>query len=54
MSHMPSTPPTTAGGTPRYLAIATELGQAILSGQLAPGEKLAPHRVMAKRLGVTT
>ena len=39
---------------PRYLAIADELAQAIETGQLAPGEKLPPHRVMAKRLGVTT
>lgn len=42
------------GKTPRYLAIATELAQAIETGQLAPGEKLPPHRVLAKRLGVTT
>ena len=47
-------PTRTANTTPRYLAIAADLEQAILSGQLAPGEKLAPHRVMAKRLGVTT
>jgi len=40
--------------TPRYLAIAAELAQAIESGQLAPGEKLPPHRVLAKQLGVTT
>jgi len=51
---MPSTPPPPADTTPRYLAIAGELAQAILSGQLAPGEKLAPHRVLARRLGVTT
>jgi len=44
----------TAGKTPRYLAIAAELAQAIESGQLAPGEKLLPHRVLAKQLGVTT
>lgn len=51
---MPFTPPPPADNTPRYLAIAGELAQAILSGQLAPGEKLAPHRVLARRLGVTT
>ncbi len=38
---------------PKYQAIADELAQAIVSGQYAPGEKLPPHRVMAKRLGVT-
>ena len=41
-------------GTPKYQAIAAELAQAILNGQLAAGEKLPPHRVLAKRLGVTT
>lgn len=51
---MPSISPASGGTTPRYLAIAADLEQAILSGQLAPGEKLVPHRVMAKRLGVTT
>lgn len=40
--------------TPRYQAIAEELAQTILNGQLAAGEKLPPHRVLAKRLGVTT
>ena len=52
---MPSTTPRPAPeNRPRYLAIADELAQAIETGQLAPGEKLPPHRVMAKRLGVTT
>lgn len=37
----------------KYEAIADELADAIISGQYAPGEKLPPHRVMAKRLGVT-
>jgi DNA-binding transcriptional MocR family regulator len=46
--------PGASGKTPRYLAIAAELAQAIESGQLAPGEKLPPHRVLAKQLGVTT
>ena len=50
--HVPLTG--TSGKTPRYQAIAAELAQAIESGQLAPGEKLPPHRVLAKRLGVTT
>ena len=45
---------TTEPGKPKYQAIAADLAQAILNGQLAPGEKLPPHRVMAKRLGVTT
>lgn len=40
--------------TPRYHAIAAELSQTILTGQLAAGDKLPPHRVLAKRLGVTT
>ncbi|MFO1193639.1 MAG: PLP-dependent aminotransferase family protein [Rhodoferax sp.] len=51
---MPLPPPDNPGKTPRYLAIAIELAQAIDSGQLAPGEKLPPHRVMARQLGVTT
>lgn len=34
-------------------SIADDLAHAIVSGQYAPGEKLPPHRVMAKRLGVT-
>jgi DNA-binding transcriptional MocR family regulator len=50
--HVP--PAGNSGKTPRYLAIATEMAQAIETGQLAPGEKLPPHRVLAKRLGVTT
>ena len=40
--------------TPKYHAIASELSQTILTGQLAAGDKLPPHRVLAKRLGVTT
>lgn len=48
---MPRTAQPTA--TPRYQAIADELALAIVNGQFAPGEKLPPHRVMAKRLGVT-
>ena len=50
--HVP--PAGNSGKTPRYLAIATEMAQAIETGQLAPGEKLPPHRVLAKRLGGTT
>lgn len=45
--------PTQPVPVPKFQAIADELAQAIVSGQLAPGEKLLPHRVMAKRLGVT-
>lgn len=37
----------------KHEAIADELAHAIVTGQYAPGEKLPPHRVMAKRLGVT-
>jgi len=40
-------------GKPTFQAIADDLAHAIVSGQLAPGEKLPPHRIMAKRLGVT-
>lgn len=40
-------------GKPKYQAIADDLAQAIVNGQFGPGEKLPPHRVMAKRLGVT-
>lgn len=38
---------------PKYQTIAEDLAQAIVNGQFGPGEKLPPHRVMAKRLGVT-
>ena len=41
------------GSKPRYQAIADDMAQAIVNGQFGPGEKLPPHRVMAKRLGVT-
>lgn len=41
------------GAKARHQAIADELAHAILNGQLAPGEKLLPQRVLAKRLGVT-
>jgi len=46
-------PPSPSKRTTTYETIATELAHAIVSGQYAPGEKLPPHRVMAKRLGVT-
>ena len=39
---------------PKYQAIASELALTIRNGQLAAGEKLPPHRVLAHRLGVTT
>jgi DNA-binding transcriptional MocR family regulator len=39
---------------PKYQAIASELALTIRNGQLAAGEKLPPHRVLARRLGVTT
>lgn len=38
---------------PRYLAIADELAQAILNGQLPTGERLPPQRKLAQRLAVT-
>lgn len=40
-------------GKPRYLAIADELAQFILNGQLPTGERLPPQRKLAQRLGVT-
>ena len=39
---------------PKYQAIAEELAQSILNGQMAIGEKLPPQRDLAHRLGVTT
>jgi DNA-binding transcriptional MocR family regulator len=41
------------GTKPKYQAIADDLAQSILAGQLAIGEKLPPHRDLAQRLGVT-
>ena len=38
---------------PRFLTIAAELEYAITHGELATGEKLQPHRVLARSLGVT-
>ncbi|GAB2884483.1 transcriptional regulator MdrR2 [Paraburkholderia jirisanensis] len=42
------------GGEPKYRSIADSYAQAIRNGQLPPGEKLPPHRVLARQLGVTT
>lgn len=42
------------GGEPKYQAIARAYAQAIGSGQLLLGEKLPAHRLLARRLGVTT
>lgn len=42
------------GSKPKYQAIAEELAQSILNGQMAIGEKLPPQRDLAHRLGVTT
>jgi DNA-binding transcriptional MocR family regulator len=42
------------GGEPKYRSIADAYAQAIRNGQLLPGEKLPPHRVLAQQLGVTT
>ena len=41
------------GRKPRYQAIADELAQHILNGQLPTGERLPPQRKLAQRLGVT-
>lgn len=38
---------------PRYLAIAEELAQHILGGQIPTGERLPPQRKLAQRLAVT-
>jgi DNA-binding transcriptional MocR family regulator len=38
---------------PRYLAIAEELAQHILNGQIPTGERLPPQRKLAQRLAVT-
>lgn len=38
---------------PKYLAIADEIGQLILGGQLPTGERLPPQRKLAQRLKVT-
>ncbi len=46
----PATPP---ARPTKYETIADQLADAIISGQYAPGERLPPHRVMAKRLGMT-
>lgn len=42
------------GSKPKYQSIADELARAILTGQLASGEKLPPQRLLADRLRVTT
>lgn len=38
---------------PKYLAIARALSEAIRQGELAPGARLPPHRVLADTLGVS-
>lgn len=50
---MPRAAPEPSNRPTKYEAIANDLAHAIVNGQYAPGEKLPPHRVMAKRLGVT-
>jgi len=37
---------------PIYLAVADAIAQAIDQGHLQPGERLAPHRILARQLGV--
>ncbi|RDV00947.1 PLP-dependent aminotransferase family protein [Trinickia dinghuensis] len=39
---------------PKYQAIARAYAQAIRGGQMLPGEKLPAHRLLAKKLSVTT
>ncbi|HEY4801377.1 MAG TPA: GntR family transcriptional regulator, partial [Paraburkholderia sp.] len=39
---------------PKYRAIAHAYAQAIHGGQMLPGEKLPAHRLLAKKLSVTT
>jgi DNA-binding transcriptional MocR family regulator len=39
---------------PKYRAIANAYAQAINGGQMLPGEKLPAHRLLAKKLNVTT
>jgi len=39
---------------PKYRAIAQAYSQAIHGGQMLPGEKLPAHRLLAKKLSVTT
>ncbi|WP_321878326.1 aminotransferase-like domain-containing protein [Paraburkholderia bannensis] len=41
-------------GEPKYRAIAYAYAQAINGGQMLPGEKLPAHRLLAKKLNVTT
>ncbi len=38
---------------PKYAAIADSIGEAVANGQLAPGDRLPPHRDLSYRLGVT-
>jgi DNA-binding FadR family transcriptional regulator len=42
-----------AGGAPTRAALAEQLRDRILSGELAPGEKLAPERVLAQEFGLS-
>jgi DNA-binding transcriptional MocR family regulator len=50
---MPSwTPRVEAGSGPKYLVIAEALAFDIRTGRLKPGDRLPPHRVLAKELGV--
>src|SRR3954471_7659074 len=50
---MPSwTPRVEAGSGPKYLVIAEALAFDIRTGRLKPGDRLPPHRLLAKELGV--
>lgn len=48
------TSPALARNEPKYRAIAYAYAQAIDGGQMLPGERLPAHRLLAKKLNVTT
>jgi DNA-binding transcriptional MocR family regulator len=45
------TPSLSGRAGPRYQALADSIAEAVRDGTLAAGDRLAPHRVMARRLG---
>jgi DNA-binding transcriptional MocR family regulator len=47
-------PTLAAHGGPKYQAIARGYARAISNGELPPGERLPAHRVLARKLNVTT
>src|SRR5271170_6948297 len=46
------TPDLSAGGKPRYLAIADHIAADMRNGRLGEGDRLPPQRVLADRLGI--